>query len=120
MSRNPQKTVGKRSAFTRRVYIDFYGFPNHETDEQAKKKRSDYLLLGTAAEQGEVGPSNPEWCRYHPESMEDRREFREKLRKDFCNNLCNQLIVGKLIALGKQFKPIQSTKFEIILRLPKS
>ena len=25
-------------------------------------------------------------------------------------------MVGKLIALGKQFKPIQSTKFEIILR----
>ena len=84
MNRNPQK-MWEKGVPLRDAFIDFYGFPNHEIDEQAQKKLSDYLLLGWAAEQGEVGPNNPEWCRYHPESMEHRREFREKLRKAFCD-----------------------------------
>ena len=113
MRRNPQK-MWEQGVPLREALIRFCGFPNHETDEQAQKDRSAYLLLGRAAEQGEVDTSDREWHRYQPESMEHRRELREKLRKAFCDNLCNQLMVGKLIASGKQIKPIPSTTPEII------
>ena len=113
MSLNPQK-MWEQGVPLREAFTCFWGFPNHETDEQAQKDRSDYLLLGRAAEQGEVDTSDRGWQRYQPESMEHRRELREKLRKAFCDNLCNQLMVGKLIASGKQIKPIPSTTPEII------
>ena len=113
MSPSPDKMWNK-GRHLRHAFIHFYGFPNHETDEQACKDRSDYLLLGRPAEQGEVGPEDPEWHRYQPEFIEHRQSARQKLRKAFCDNLCNQLKVRKLVALGKQIYPTHLTEPEAI------
>ena len=114
MSKNPQKMWEKGVPLSK-AFIYFFRFPNHETDQEAAKDRSDYQLLEQPAELDEVDLKNPEFYRFEPKPIEHRQVQRQKLRKQFCDSLCNHLKVGKLVALGKQIHPTHSTEPEAIL-----
>jgi hypothetical protein len=62
-----EKGVPLRDAF-----IDYYGFPNHEADEDAKQTRFNYFVLGEPVKPGKYDPYDPEMYRFTPEPKQYR------------------------------------------------
>jgi len=95
MSQHPRKIWEKGMPLSQAI-VEYSNYPNIGDSPEKRHFRN----LNEPPQDGDYDPHNPDFYKYTPKEPWFRESTRNEYKKQFCEQLCNQLEIGNLIAIG--------------------